>query len=805
MKKLIALLLALALCIALCACGQDKPETPAAQTDAPGAAIPKPAETKPTDPPKEMPATQPTETPEPTPEPTKEPLPAIEVRDLCAVAGSYIETGGYSVNFSYTLPEVSGPDTPYIRELNDTMQKICDEYVADALDALNESLSLPRYCISYYYGSKDGIHSLLVTSDSDWGMDEYWCFNFDDAGNEVDNSSVLKAAGLTPETFVSAAYDYFEAETDLSEYFEDDGWKEYRDNTLAEENCNAELPMVILPNGNLCFIGTIYTPAGAGQYDDALEFVGKQEIRNANVGRSLMSRLSGTYLLKDEDNGEYGTFCEFYTVGDTLMMEITSFEPEYGDVFSYYAAEIVPDDPAALLRADGEPVRVRVLTYCPDVFGGSYYGEPGYYKLSAADNRVCFSDFEGGTPLFGGGEDVYLSYAYRDDLNLSDPVPETDYDHFDYDLTEASGLAGVWSGTYYDEDFETHCLTMELTNWGKMILRDSSDSAAIPRVLAGSYYIAQEGDDMAPAGAVVYNLVAVGGYKMPVMGSVYLELDEDGTLLVDVDPDSWSKLIDLHPDYYGGLRRVPKLRFVTDSAILQPAERESVYLDIAADGQPEEISYYFTRDESEGDVLSALTIVLEGEEHTLYDLSAYAADVYLMVPGMSGAVYFYVDGLSDNDYHFIDIIAVEPDDVWYVGGWYRGGGVEQTESVDELRLGVRSQLLSTASASRAYRVGSSGMPEAIEPYFHFANGIELTSKRDLDCWIVAPDSGELVDTTTLPAGTKAVMYRTDCVSFVDLLLDSGDCRRVWVDGSEWPQTIDGIDIGECFDGISFAG
>ena len=40
---------------------------------------------------------------------------------------------------------------------------------------------------------------------------------------------------------------------------------------------------------------------------------------------------------------------------------------------------------------------------------------------------------------------------------------------------------------------------------------------------------------------------------------------------------------------------------------------------------------------------------------------------------------------------------------------------------------------------------------------------------------------------------------------MDLVLETGDVRRVWVDSYDWPVTVGGIDIEECFDGIMFAG
>ena len=160
---------------------------------------------------------------------------------------------------------------------------------------------------------------------------------------------------------------------------------------------------------------------------------------------------------------------------------------------------------------------MRVLPYCPDVFDGSYYGEAGYYTLSADNDTVTFSDFDGGTLLLGTDEGFTATYCYPDETGVEDSIPERDYEKFDYDAIENAGIAGVWGGYYSDEDYRTHNVTLELTNWGDLRMRDCVDGE-IPRVLEGPYYVAKAGDDMAPEGAVVFNLVARGGYKMPVWG-----------------------------------------------------------------------------------------------------------------------------------------------------------------------------------------------------------------------------------------------------------------------------------------------
>lgn len=794
MKKILALLLALALCAALCACGKEAaPAQSGPREDISATPIPKPGSgTAPEKPANEKPA----ETPEP--------VVPIEVDNLCILAGTHATDGGYNEYFSFALPEVSGPDTDYIRALNEEVQGIYDEYVAPALDALESDGYLSNYCTCYQYAVNDGIHSLLITCDTDWGEDYYWCYNFDDAGNKVENAEVLKAAGMTEAGFVSAARDFLTDWTDLSAYFTDDSWKEYQEQTIADDNCNAAMPMVLQPDGSLCFISTVYTPAGAGEYDYALEFTGKDEIGMSDIGTPLLTRLAFNYLVDPEDVAtEDGTsyLLDFFTVGDTLTVEVTGFY-EDSPMF-YYAADVIPEEPEDLLRADIDSLRVRVLPYCPDVMGGTYYGEPGLYTLTIGEDWVSFTDFEGGTPLLGGGEDFTANYVYRDDLGIRDDVPDVDDDHFDYDAIQESGLPGVWSGYYVDAAYDTHSLTLEMTNWGDLILRDCVDGQ-IPRVLAGSYYLNTEDGDY-PADTVVFTLASRAGYKQPIQGCCYMIFNGESLLIDEEVEGGYDKMTQVdYENYYCVLSRVPAVRYLAEPQVTALAENETVEIDLDLDGTAEELSYFFTRDEDSGDTITGFTFVLNGEETDMDDQWLYDAKVWLIRPAYSGQAFFYVDGVSDNDGHYLQIIRADAGGFRYAGDYYGGFAGDPTDAED-LRLRTRSQLLSTMGCERSYRVGLSGMPEATEPFFYADSELTLTAKEDLDVWTVSPDTGELIDTATLESGTKVTLLRTDGSSFWDLKLADGDVRRIFIDTADWTLSIGGKPITDCFDGTFWAG
>ncbi len=321
--------------------------------------------------------------------------------------------------------------------------------------------------------------------------------------------------------------------------------------------------------------------------------------------------------------------------------------------------------------------------------------------------------------------------------------------------------------------------------------------------MEGEYYIAGENDEMgAPEGAVVFALVARNGYKMPNVGYCYMDIDADGTLLISEIADSNANLTKTDPEYAAVLTRVPHVRYVTESAVYALDDGERIHVDIAADGTPEEVGCSFVWNENKS-VIESIICYLEGEEYTLDDPQIYGADIYLMVPALSGAVYFYIDGQSDNDYHYMTIVGVSPDDVWYAGDFY-GGFAEEPTDVNALNLMTRESMLSTVHTERLSRVGTNGLPEAIDPYYAINSSLELTVKQDVDCWSVN-GIGQLMQPATLSAGEKVSFVRTDGVSFTDLQTESGDIYRVWVSTGEWPRTIGGVNIEDCFDGLRFAG
>lgn len=214
---------------------------------------------------------------------------------------------------------------------------------------------------------------------------------------------------------------------------------------------------------------------------------------------------------------------------------------------------------------------------------------------------------------------------------------------------------------------------------------------------------------------------------------------------------------------------------------------------------------------SENDSFNSVVIQVDGTE-TTDEIYAYGLEPTLL--HVNGDDYLYLELLEDNDYRDILVYRLS-------GGAARTadtglgrsispdpeGSTSMREALtdpDAMRLAVRTQLLSTSSGERKYRVGTNGIPDPLESYYHFQWPRTLTLK-EAHTFEEVDEDGNSKGECALEAGAQLEMMRTDNASAVDLTDPEGRLLRVQVNDEEWPQTADGINIEELFDGIMFAG
>ena len=179
--------------------------------------------------------------------------------------------------------------------------------------------------------------------------------------------------------------------------------------------------------------------------------------------------------------------------------------------------------------------------------------------------------------------------------------------------------------------------------------------------------------------------------------------------------------------------------------------------------------------------------------------------------------YIYLFCTEDNDYQQMNIFDLSKGVPSYRGHVDNTGRSNHYDAETDLfsealltdpesfELASNMDILSTYTAGRSYFVGANGIPKSDDTYYYVHSNLDLKSKEAISCSIVNERGRVTKKNQTIKTGTECTIYRTDGEKTVDLLLSDGRIARVTVDSSSWPQTIDGEDISDLFDGVRFAG
>lgn len=485
--------------------------------------------------------------------------------------------------------------------------------------------------------------------------------------------------------------------------------------------------------------------------------------------RPLVEKLCGTYVINPQSEEE--TTLDIYLVDGKLMAE-------FADMYSYWAEELYPLSDDDLYEVGTDEITLIALPYDGNSFTGCYWSLSYVREIEIRENGIS-TTVEGRPTAFYERTDPYDDVSYL-------------REYFeDAEIGEAP--LGKWRGQYVDSDYNYHTLYLELNKDGTMYFLDR-DEIGIPHILHGVYVSDRLSDGSYDLG---YIMVERGNYKMPHTGSFVLEPDGGWLYFTDPDSDYAATRLDggtaaLMPCTEGRADADPYVLLVDDDV---------VYADVDGDGCDEEIEVVVSTDDN--DDIAAITVYVDGYGASV-NITAWYADVYLMYTGFAGLNYIYADCWLDNDYRDILIYSLDSDGARFAGEYF-GGFYEEPEDPYGFLLSTTVQMLSTSTGVKPYRVGRFGMPEALDTTYYAVYGATLTIKRDYETWAVDPETDSLIDYVTIPAGTELTQYYTDNKDYYDLY-DGNLCYRFWVDTSNgWPQTVEGTDIDELFDGLMFAG
>jgi hypothetical protein len=126
---------------------------------------------------------------------------------------------------------------------------------------------------------------------------------------------------------------------------------------------------------------------------------------------------------------------------------------------------------------------------------------------------------------------------------------------------------------------------------------------------------------------------------------------------------------------------------------------------------------------------------------------------------------------------------------------------------DGFKLATRLDLLSTIDGYKDAHIDDDGRPVYDSDEYSVARDLTITTKRAITVDLVDKNSGQVTaKDVEIPEGSPLKLYSSDNKTYVDAITDKDERVRIYVDtANDWPLTVNGTDIFECFDGMIFAG
>ncbi len=229
---------------------------------------------------------------------------------------------------------------------------------------------------------------------------------------------------------------------------------------------------------------------------------------------SLMEKFVGIYRTEGKENGR--TVLEIYRIGDTLIAEA---EQEYA---AYFAAELIPDTPAALSDSAAEEAGFTVYAFSGFSNFGAYWEETPQITLALTDSGLSLREADGTSVEFQ--RDTML-----DPLHIPDRYAEI--------LTEFSGEAypETMCGTWTAETWGNHSIILRMNRDGTLLWYCKTTGEPV-RMHIGCGTVIREKAGTGGLLTVVTERVGYGA--MPMQYTLAYELTGMGLLLLrNMEPD----------------------------------------------------------------------------------------------------------------------------------------------------------------------------------------------------------------------------------------------------------------------------
>lgn len=200
----------------------------------------------------------------------------------------------------------------------------------------------------------------------------------------------------------------------------------------------------------------------------------------------------------------------------------------------------------------------------------------------------------------------------------------------------------------------------------------------------------------------------------------------------------------------------------------------------------------------------------------------YGFDLRPRFVHMGQSVYLYLEVSQENDYRSTYAFKLSEGGAIKIGEYYGYlTGIVPYADYDsdwnsywsvlltvptDLYFGERMQILSTFEGIAKAVINDNGELVLPEEYYYSDFSGTITAKQDVKANEINEETKEVTaNDSAIPSGTKLSIVGTDGKSIVDLKAESGTVYQLDIKADDWPQTVNGVDIEELFDGIMFAG
>ena len=281
---------------------------------------------------------------------------------------------------------------------------------------------------------------------------------------------------------------------------------------------------------------------------------------------------------------------------------------------------------------------------------------------------------------------------------------------------------------------------------------------------------------------------------------------------VQLDDVSYTKLIQFNIPY----SKYPELynkKYVAkpDDFAFSIATNGEFYYDISGDGKPEHIKVDSKLD-PQTYFIGEYNIDIDGKVTTISTDEMVGYNIRDFIFARVGSKnYFMFNEIGDNDGRICRVIDLNKAEIVTSTDYEP---YLSTSSYSNIFYNPKNMLLSntiytisTIHVSNLYEFGSDEHFKEKSNIYNVESRFDFTSKIDLTVDVVSED-GSITESITIPTGTHFYPYQTDINSYTDYKLSDGRTVRIPLTFDEemgYGYTVQGLPIGDVFDGLVFAG